>query len=146
LTSDPLSLWAAPGLRLRQEWQRHETFRFLVVGAYNTVFGYAAFVAAYFLFRARLHYLVIMVLAHILAVANAFLGHRFLTFRVKGQLLSDFLRFNLTYLGALVVGLLGLPFLVEVCHLHPLLSQAMVVALTMVGSYVLHKKVSFRRP
>jgi putative flippase GtrA len=116
-----------------------------VIGAYNTAFGYAAFTLIYLFFHVRLHYLTIMVIAHVLAVTNAFFGHRFLTFRVHGHLLSDFLRFNLTYLGALFVGIVGLPFLIEVGHLHPLVSQALLIALTTVGTYILHKRVSFRR-
>ena len=142
MTSEPLPPRTR---RLKEAWQNRETFRFLVIGAYNTVFGYAIFAGVYLLFHARLHYLAIMVIAHVLAVTNAFLGHKFLTFRAQGHLIADFLRFNLTYLGALIVGLVGLPFLIEVCHLHPLVSQAALIALTMVGTYVLHKRVSFRR-
>lgn len=142
MTSESQPPWL---IRLKEAWQSREAFRFLVIGAYNTAFGYAAFAGAYLLFHTRLHYLAIMVIAHVLAVTNAFLGHKFLTFRAQGHLLVDFLRFNLTYLGALFVGLLGMPLLVEVGHVHPLVSQAALIALTMVGTYVLHKRVSFRR-
>lgn len=116
-----------------------------MIGAYNTFFGYLSFAGLYLVFKGRLHYLVILVAAHILAVTNAFVGHKFLTFRAKGYLWADFLRFNLTYLGALAFGLLGLPFLIEVCKFHPLISQAMLMAISMFGTYVLHRRVSFRR-
>lgn len=116
-----------------------------MIGVYNTVFGYLCFAAAYFLLRARLHYMIVLVLAHFLAVSNAFIGHKFLTFKAKGHLFKDFLRFNLTYLGAFGLGLIGLPFLVEVCRLHPLLSQAILSVISVFGSYIMHKHVSFRR-
>ena len=131
--------------RLLSHWHNHEKLRFLVIGAYNTAFGYLIFTGAYFLLRRHIHYLGILLLSHFLAVSNAFLGHKFLTFRAKGQLLADFLRFNLAYLGTLVAGLAGLPFLVEVCRIHPLGSQAILSVFSMVGSYVIHKRVSFRR-
>ena len=142
MTDVPASRWYS---RLLGHWHRHEKLRFLVIGAYNTAAGYLIFTGAYLLLRTRLHYLGILVLAHFLAVFNAFLGHKFLTFKARGHLFLDFLRFNLTYLGALGVGLVGLPFLVEVCRLHPLTSQAILSIFSMVGSYVLHKHVSFRR-
>lgn len=126
-------------------WHRHEKLRFLVVGAYNTAFGYLAFAGSYLLLRHRLHYLAILVLAHVLAVTNAFIGHKYLTFKVRGHLLADFLRFNLAYLGTLALGLVGLPFLVEICRWHPLLSQAALSVVSMVSSFILHKRVSFRR-
>jgi len=131
--------------RFLQLWRGHEKLRFLVIGVYNTVFGYLAFAGMYLLLRSRVHYLGILVLAHILAVINAFLGHKILTFRVQGHLIVDFLRFNLTYLGSLIVGLGGLPFLVEIMHLHPLTSQAILICISTFGSYLMHKNISFRR-
>jgi putative flippase GtrA len=116
-----------------------------VIGVYNTAFGYFVFAATYLLLRRRLHYLAILVVAHVLAVSNAFLGHKYLTFKVRGHLLKDYLRFNVAYLGALAIGLIGLPFLVEICHLHPLASQAILSTITVLSSYLLHKHLSFRR-
>nr|WP_320132884.1 GtrA family protein [uncultured Holophaga sp.] len=126
-------------------WQRSEKLRFLVVGAWNTLFGYGVFALAYALLGRHLHYLILAVLAHFIAVINAFAGHRHLTFRVAGHFWMDFLRFNLSYLGVLAFGLLALPALVEGLRLHPLGAQAGVIVLTTLGSYVLHKRLSFRR-
>ncbi|MBI1753950.1 MAG: GtrA family protein [Acidobacteria bacterium] len=132
-------------VRLVDCWQQHERLRFIVIGVYNTAFGYVAFAATYLLLHRRMHYLGILVLVHLVAVSNAFLGHKYLTFQVRGNLLKDYLRFNLAYLGVLAVGLIGLPFLVEVCRLHPLAGQAILNLLTILSSYLLHKHLSFRR-
>jgi len=130
---------------IRRFWNSHERFRFLLVGAWNTAFGYGVFAAAYLLLHRRVHYLGILLVAHVLAVLNAFVGHKYLTFRATGGLIRDFLRFNLAYLGTLALGLAGLPFLVEVCRIHPLASQAILSLVTMATSYLLHKHVSFHR-
>ncbi len=129
----------------RLQWDGSEKARFLVVGVYNTLFGYVVFAGLYLLLGHRVHYLVVMVIAHILAVCNAFVGHRILTFRVKDHLLRDFLRFNLSYTGVLVFGIFALPAMVEGLHAHPLSAQAVVIALTTLGSYILHKRISFHR-
>jgi putative flippase GtrA len=96
-------------------------------------------------FGEQINYLAILVLTHFIAVINAFVGHKFLTFRAKGHLIADFLRFNMAYFGVLGFSLLGLPMLVEVFHFHPLASQAMLVLISVVGTYLLHKRVTFLR-
>lgn len=126
-------------------WKDSEKFRFLVVGAYNTAVGYLIFIGLYLLLAEALHYILIALLSHILAVTNAFIGHKYLVFRARGELLADFLRFNMTYLGTLLFGLAALPVMVEVFAFHPIAAQGLLVVVTVLTSYVLHKKVSFRR-
>lgn len=125
-------------------WKDKEKLRFLVVGAWNTAFGYGLFAGLYLLFGKDIHYLVILLLAHAVSVINAFLGHRHLVFRSKSPILQEFLRFNLSYLGALVLGLLGMPFLIEGCGLLPLQSQAVLFVIGLFYSYLAHKYYSFR--
>jgi putative flippase GtrA len=122
-----------------------ERFRFLAVGAYNTLFGYVAFVLLYTWLHERMHYLVIAVIAHVIAVINAFFAHRILVFRARGNLLPDFVRFNVTTLGSTAIGLAGLALLVDLGGIHPLLAQGMVMAVTVIITYVAHKRFTFRR-
>ena len=124
-----------------------EKFRFLAVGAYNTLFGYVAFAVLYTWLHEGLHYLVIAVIAHMIAVINAFFAHRVLVFRARGNLLADFARFNITTLGSTAIGLAGLAALVDLGGIHPLLAQAIVLAATVAITYIAHKFYTFaRRP
>ena len=118
--------------------------RFLLVGVYNTVFSYVVFIGIYLLFNKKIHYLLVLLVTHVIGVSNAFFGHKYITFRSHGYWFKEFLRFNLTYLGALGLGLVGLPFLVEICRLNPITSQGLITVITVVSSYFLHKKISFR--
>ena len=131
--------------RARDLWDGSEKTRFLIVGAWNTAFGYLVFIAAYFLLHQWLHYLVIMLIAHFVSVCNAFVSHKFLVFRSDRHLLREFLRFNLSYLGAIVFGLAAMPVMVEILHLHPVISQGVIIVVTVILSYLLHKKISFRQ-
>lgn len=127
-------------------WDR-ERFRFLAVGAYNTLFGYAAFALLYTWLHETMHYLMIAVIGHVIAVINAFFAHRILVFRARGNLLADFVRFNITTLGSTAIGLAGLAVLVDLGGIHPLLAQGIVLAVTVVITYVAHKLYTFaRRP
>lgn len=131
--------------RIRRLWDSQETLRFLAVGAYNALFGFLAFSLLLVWLRGRLHYLFVLLIAHFLAVANAFVGHRYVTFRVRGHLLLDYLRFNLSYLGLLLFGMIAMPLLVEVGGLHPIASNALILGITTVASFLVHKRLSFRR-
>ena len=122
-----------------------ERFRFLAVGAYNTVFGYAVFAVAYTFLHEQLHYLVIAVIGHVIAVINAFFAHRILVFRASGNMLPDFVRFNVTTIGAAAFGLAGLAILVDFGGIHPLLAQAVVLAVTVIITYIVHKRYTFSR-
>lgn len=131
-----------PGGRLRGAWAHHDKFRFLVVGAWNTAFGYLAFAGLYLVLDRR--YMIAALAGHALAVTQSFLAHRFVTFQSRGALSLEFLRFNLAYLGSLILGLAGLALLVEVFQVPPLLAQAGLVLLTTLGSYLVHRGFTFR--
>ena len=124
-------------------WRRHERARFLVVGGWNTLFGYGCFVVLYSLLHERLHYLLIGLLAHAIAVVNSFACHRLLVFRSRGPLLNEFFRFNVAHLFVLGFGLVCLWLLVTTFQFNPLVGQAIVTSATVVLSYFAHRRFSF---
>lgn len=123
---------------------RDQRVAFLIVGAINTVVGYACF-AGFLAIVGQRHYLIALACAHVVGVLFAFVLYRFAVFRVRGHLLSDLWRFETVYLSALAVNFVLLPLLVEIGHLPVLLAQALIVFVTSVMSWVGHKNYSFRR-
>lgn len=119
--------------------------RYLLVGGFNTVFGYGLFALLLYLADDRVHYLVILVAATIVAVLVAFVGYRYVVFRVRGNVLGDFARFSVVYAVALAVNIVALPVLVEGLGVPVLLAQAVVVMGTVVASFFAHRSFSFRR-
>ena len=124
-------------------WRGGEAFRFLVIGGWNTAFGYLSFLVFYLFLQGHLHYLLIAVLAYFVATINAYACHRWLTFRSRGSVLGEFLRFTLTQAVALGFNLAGLWLLVEIAHLNLLASQAVVMVVTVVLTYVAHRRITF---
>lgn len=120
--------------------------RFLIVGGFNTVFGYACFVALQQTLGARIHYLVVLLIAHVISVLLAFVLYRMVVFRVSGRILGDLWRFWSVYLAALAINLVALPLLVELGGLPVLLAQAMVLVVTVGMSFFAHGRFSFYRP
>jgi putative flippase GtrA len=126
--------------------------KFVAVGAWNTVAGYLFFVLfdaiSSGIFATRYAgYMAAMVLANIVSVINAYIFHRYVTFRSlkKGrEMIGEFVKFCTTYVAVFLLNLLLLPFFVEVGHLTPRIAAALVIPLCTVISYVGHSRFSFR--
>lgn len=124
-----------------------ERVRFLVVGGFNTGFGYLLFVAIELVVGQHSSYFISLYGAYLIAATVAFALHRRLTFQVHGtgSVIIDFLRYQTVSLVALAVNSLALPALVEWAGLIPIVAQLLIVVLTTTISYVGHKFFSFRR-
>ena len=127
----------------RRLWQDSRKLRFLVVGGWNTLFGYLSFYVLYLLAADRLHYLIIANLAHFVAVTQSYVMQRRLVFRSDAPIASEFLRFNASHVGTLLFGLLAMALLVEAAGMSPLIAQAIVILMSVVLSYLLHSRLSF---
>lgn len=121
--------------------------RFLVVGTVNTAVGYGSFALLHELLfdEVRFGYMVSLVLSYALAITSAFVLYRRYVFRVTGRVLRDLVAFVGVYLVSIGVNLALLPVLVELAGVPVLLAQAVVLAITVVVSFVGHKEVSFKR-
>lgn len=118
--------------------------RFLLVGAYNTLFGYVVFVALYYLLRDAVHYNVVLAISYVIAVTNSYLLQRRFVFRTQSRKAAEFLRFNVVNLGGMFINMGLLTLFVN--HLTPNvpLAQAAATVLTVLFIYVGHTFYSFR--
>lgn len=127
-------------------------FRFILVGIWNTIFGYLIFIVldillSHIISTRYVAYMSAMMLGQILAIINAFIFHKFYTFRsgVKGiSIIMEFFRFSLTYVFTFLLSLVLLPILVEVMKLDPKLACAVMIPVITFISYLGHSKYSFR--
>jgi putative flippase GtrA len=126
--------------------------RFVIIGIWNTIFGYSVFFGLDTLFvrlmsRRYAAYLAAMALSNVLAILNAYVFHKYITFKSaeKGSsLIIEFLRFCLTYVGTFLLSLVLLPVSVEFFRLTPKLAAALVILACVIISYVGHSKFSFK--
>jgi putative flippase GtrA len=119
---------------------------FIGVGAFNTVFGALVFAGLELTLGRAAGYMIVLLIAHVIAVICAFFMHRRFVFRVQGNVLIDLMRFETVYLGALGINAVLLPLLVEVGGLPVIPSQFLIVGVTAVISFFGHRHFSFRRP
>jgi putative flippase GtrA len=133
--------FAAP----RRLWQDSRKLRFLIVGGWNTLFGYLCFYVLYLLAAGRVHYLIIAIVAHVINVIQAYVMQRRLVFRSQAQIANEFLRFNASLVTTFLFNLLAMYVLVETTALSPLAAQAIVILASLILTYVLHSRISFGR-
>jgi len=87
-----------------------------------------------------------MVMANVVSVINAYIFHRYITFRSpkKGrEIITEFIKFCTTYVVVFVLNLLLLPSFVEIGRLSPKVAAALVIPLCTVISYIGHSRFSF---
>ena len=144
LLLEHLSYWPLVGGAVRLARRRREQVLYLMIGAWNTVFGYLIWALFQYLLHDYIYYLVILVLAWFPAVLNAYIGYRVVVFRSKGSVWRELPRFSLVYVGTLVVSLIGLPILLRVLPFSIYVTQALFTAAMVVASYLAHKFFSFK--
>ena len=129
--------------------------RYLLVGLWNTLFGYGTFA----LFTAVLNpfvphsYIWASLLSSLLNITVAYLGYKWFVFKTKGNYLREWLRCVAVYSGGILFGLITLPVLVLVIRRNthffteaPYIAGAVLTAVVVIYSFLGHKKFSFRSP
>jgi len=141
-------------MRERAGTQLWQVARYLLIGAFNTGFGYGLFVALNYLFRRLGVYgsEIASLLSNIIAITVAFLGYKWVVFRTHGNYLREWLRCISVYGTSMLFSLIMLPPLTLLLRrwfgptqTSSNLAAAILTLVTVVASYFGHKHFSFRR-
>jgi putative flippase GtrA len=129
--------------------------RYLMVGLWNTAFGYSLYALFTVLLTPRLRfaYLYASVFSNLIAITVAYFGYKFFVFKTRGNYLVEWFRCILVYGSGILPGLVILPLLVEALHYcfnlgrgAPYIAGALWTGLTVIYSFLGHKHFSFRVP
>ncbi len=133
--------------------EKHQVkIRFILVGIWNTIFGYLVFVLLDTLFshvfqKRYYAYMTALTFAQIISVVNAYVFHKYVTFRSSTKnsaMITEFLRFSTTYVVTFCFNMIFLPILVELVHLTPKIAGAVLLLITTGMSYLGHSRFSFK--
>jgi len=131
---------------VKKLYARHsQKIQYLLIGGWNTAFGYAVFTALYYYGTARfhLHYVIPLLLSHVISVTSAYLVYKRFVFKTKGNLIREYCRFCTFYWFSLAANLILLPALVELFGLDPVISQGLFIIVAAVTSYLWHAHYTF---
>lgn len=128
--------------------------RYLLVGIWNTAFGYALY-AVFTALLARYvanSYLPALLLSNFVGITVAFLGYKWFVFKTKGNYFKEWCRCVSVYSGTMLVSFLTLPLLVYFfksvlgySRQAPYLAGAVLTGVTAILSFFGHKHISFRK-
>jgi len=119
--------------------------RYLLVGGWNTLFGWLVFVVLQLTVGPTIGYMAVLVIAQVVSIINAYLGYRWLVFKVQGSWWLDFFRFSTVYWIVFGVNLVALPLMVSVLGMNVIVAQTLFLVVTVITSYIAHNRFSFRR-
>ncbi len=136
-----------------------QLLRYLIVGAWNTLFGYTCF---FLLVRLFLRILpvspsltasIAVVAGTVINVTVSFLGYKWFVFRTSGNYWREYKRSMIVYLPGLVInavlvapvtaGLREIPLFREQA---PYIAGALLIGFTFIFSFFGHKHISFKSP
>jgi putative flippase GtrA len=128
--------------------------RYLLVGGFNTVFGYGLFALLNWSFKGlgTYSYMLAAVVSNLIAITVAFLGYKWFVFRTRGNYLLEWIRCLGVYGSSMLIGLAGLAILTPMLRrnlsrpeLASYVAAAIMTAVTVLFSFLGHKNISFRQ-
>lgn len=141
--------------RIAQHIPPGQFTRYLMVGVWNTVFGYSLYAVFTALLTPRLRfaYIYASVFSNLIAITVAYFAYKLFVFKTRGNYWVEWFRCMLVYGSGMLPGLVLLPLLVGGLHygFHlersaPYIAGALVMGLTVIYSFFGHKHFSFRVP
>jgi len=127
--------------------------RYLLVGAWNTLFGYGVFAALVAVLDPRIPngYVLANVLGSVLSITVAFLGYKWFVFKTKGNYLREWLRCMAVYGSGVALGTVILPLIVELLRrgfgmgtAAPYVGGALLLGGSAMFNFMGHKHFSFQ--
>lgn len=135
-----------------QQSEKHLIGRYLLVGGFNTLFGFSTFALLTWLLTpvVPFAYVVASLLSSAVNVTVSFLNHRFFVFQSDGNLLQEWLRSLVVYGSSTAISALLLPPLVWLLTLvtgnsrwAPYAAGACVIGLSVAWNFLGHKHYAF---
>jgi putative flippase GtrA len=127
--------------------------RYLLVGIWNTFFGYGTFAAAtaFFSRYTPYSYVAAFPLSSLVNVTVAFLGYKWFVFRTTGNYLREWARCVAVYSSGVAIAMIALPLIVAALQ-HaaglrqsaPYVAGALVMGFSLMYNFLGHKRFSFR--
>jgi putative flippase GtrA len=126
-------------------------FKFLIVGVWNTIFGYLIYYLSLKIILASFTtpdfaYLWAMGIAQVVGTINAYVSHRKITFsdRARGKQLSEFMKFSFIYIITFSLTLILMPVFVGGFGISPELTGFIVICIGTAVSYLGHSRFTFK--
>ena len=116
--------------------------KFLIVGAYNTIFSFA--LGNIFFYFLKLPYFIILAAVHVISIMNSYSSYKIFVFRTKGHVIKELLKANATYAAAFVINLLLMFIFINLLGMGRVLAFNISTIIVVATTYFLHKNFTFK--
>jgi putative flippase GtrA len=129
--------------------------RFLIVGAWNSLFGYGVYALLTALLTPVIShgYMFAAVIAFPVNITVSYLGQKWFVFKTRGNYLREWLRCIVVYGGKAVIGISLLPVIVYLVRATtgldqaaPYIAGALLMGTNVLYGFFAHKNFTFRPP
>lgn len=117
--------------------------RYLLIGIWNTVFGYLVGIFVYKTIIENSNIFLVGIVSNIFSISMSFITYKLIVFRTSGNWLIEYMKCYLVYGVSALISIFLLWALVDKCQYNIWIAQCLVVIITMVISYLGHKKFTF---
>jgi len=126
-------------------YKKNKELRFLIAGAWNTVFGYFIGLLIYHILYSLLNIVFVLIISYVVSVTQSFLVYKFFVFKTSGNWLSEYIKCY--YLSAVnaIIGIIGVYFLLEKLHIAFWIAQGIMLIMTLIFSYLGLKNYIFNK-
>lgn len=121
-----------------------QKFRYIFVGGVNTLIGYAIGVGIYKLLSNHINIIFVGIISNACCITISFFNYKIYVFRTKGKWFSEYLKAYVVYGSMAIVGVIFLWLFINICNLNIWVSQALIVFITAVLSYIGHARYTFK--
>ena len=118
--------------------------RYILVGCWNTLFGYFSALIIYNYYHNLLHILLIGVLINILNISMSFFTYKYFVFKTKKNWFQEYLKSYIVYGGVALVSLCMLWLTVDYLKIPFWIAQVLVMLLAVSMSYIGHNRFTFK--
>lgn len=122
-----------------------EKTRYLISGIWNTFFGYITMITLYELLSAKLHLVLISIMAHIIAISMAFAVNKLFVFKTNGKWLEEYIRSYIVYGNMAFFAIFLLWLMVDKLNITIWLAQGLITFTSLIISYIGHSKFTFKK-
>lgn len=136
---------------------KRQFIKYIVVGGWNTLFGYIVYIFFTWLldsrYNLRYSYMYSYVFSNFISISQAFVAHKFLVFKTKGNFWKEYRKGWLVYGSTALMSLISLPFFVKFFEfvlpqayawLDKYVGGIAVTGIAAVASFLGHKNITFK--
>ena len=121
-----------------------QKIRYLIVGCWNTLFGYLAGLLIYNWLGKNLNVIIIGVIANVLAITMAYITNKIFVFKTKGNWTKEYFKAWMLYGTTTAIGIGLLWVLVDIFEIHFWLAQGLVTIILIFTAYIGNLRFTFR--